>query len=369
MKSIPLMITALVAAASIGRADQAKNPLAEARMVQPDRSLLLPLTVKGVSSHQAYDSDKNDCSSCHKNKDPKNPGPLLTTNISASCMECHDDFKKLITLKYKHKPMEVDCTLCHNPHDSMKVKLLVNDPDALCMTCHDPIKNVVSSCKVSHDAVTSQKKCLNCHNPHASENEHLLSKPAYELCMDCHGKDGLTNHLGRPLQNMKTLLAQNPEQHAPVASKECTACHLPHGSDNYCILNEQYPTSFYSNYDPKLYGLCFQCHEESAFATPTTTTATQFRNGEKNLHYVHVNKVERGRTCRACHEIHASTQRHQIRDAVPYGKSRWMLKVNFTQRADGGSCTGTCHSTRSYTNALLKVAVTAPVSTNAVTAK
>jgi predicted CXXCH cytochrome family protein len=367
MKSIPLMLVGLVAAAALCAAE--KNPLAEAKMAVPDRNLLLPLTAKAVSSHQAYDTDKNDCSSCHKNKDPKNPGPLANTNISASCIECHDDFKKLVTLKYKHKPMEVDCTLCHNAHDSMKVKLLVNEPDALCMTCHDPIKNVVSSCKVQHDPVLSQKKCLNCHNPHASDNEHLLAKPAFDLCMDCHGKDGLTNHVGKLLPNMKTLLAKNPEQHGPVATKECTACHLPHGSDNYCVLNDKYPTGFYSNYDPKLYGLCFQCHEESAFATATTTTATQFRNGDKNLHYVHVNKVERGRSCRACHEIHASTHKHQIRDAVPYGKSGWMLKLNFTQSQTGGSCTGTCHSTRSYTNVVMKVAAVAPVSTNAPASK
>jgi predicted CXXCH cytochrome family protein len=361
MKSTSWIFAALLVAVPLCRAD--KNPLAEAKIVLPDKKLLLPLTVKGASSHQAYDTDKNDCSSCHVNKDPKNPGRLSNTNISASCIECHDDFKKLVTLKFKHKPMEVDCTLCHNPHDSMKVKLLVNDVDALCMTCHDPIKNVVSSCKVHHDAVSSDKKCLNCHNPHASEHEHLLIKSAVDLCMDCHGKDGLKNHDGKLLPNMKTLLAQNPEQHGPVATKECTACHLPHGSDKYCVLNEQYPTGFYSSYDSKLYGLCFQCHEESAFATEKTTTATQFRNGDKNLHFVHVNKAERGRSCRACHEIHASTHKHQIRDAVPYGKSGWMLKLNYNQRADGGSCTGTCHSTRSYTNVVLKV--TAATSTNA----
>jgi predicted CXXCH cytochrome family protein len=194
--------------------------------------------------------------------------------------------------------------------------------------------------------------------------------------MDCHGKDGLTNHLGKPLQNIKTVLANNPEQHGPVASKDCTACHMPHGSDHYSILMDDFPAAFYSPYDAKNYGLCFQCHEETIFTSATTTNLSQFRNGSKNLHFVHVNKAERGRTCRACHEIHASAQKHQIRDAVPYGKSGWMLKVNFTQRADGGECTGTCHSTRSYTNQVLKVAAIAPatapapaVSTNAASIK
>jgi predicted CXXCH cytochrome family protein len=341
---------------------ETKNPLAAATIVEPDHKLMLPLTVKGASSHQAYDMDKTDCSTCHKNKDPKNPGPLLSTNINASCIECHEDFKKTVTLKFKHKPMETRCTLCHSPHDSMKVKLLVNEPDALCLTCHEPIKNAANS-KCKHDPLTTDKKCLTCHNPHASANEHLLAKPAFELCMDCHGKDGVTNHAGKVLVNMKTLLSTSPEQHGPVASKECTACHLPHGSEEHSLVNDQYPSTFYSPYDAKVYALCFQCHEEAAFATPTTTTATQFRNGDKNLHFVHVNKAERGRSCRACHEIHASTHKHQIRDAVPYGKSNWVLKLNFNQRADGGSCAGTCHATRSYTNVVLKVA--AVISTNA----
>ena len=65
--------------------------------------------------------------------------------------------------------------------------------------------------------------------------------------------------------------------------------------------------------------------------------------------------VRQGKTCRACHEVHASKQKHQIRDAVPYGKTGYMLKVNFTQTATGGSCAQTCHLTRSYTNSAVAV--------------
>jgi len=35
-----------------------------------------------------------------------------------------------------------------------------------------------------------------------------------------------------------------------------------------------------------------------------------------------------------------------------------MLKVNFTQTANGGTCARTCHVTRSYTNSV--VTLTAP---------
>jgi predicted CXXCH cytochrome family protein len=63
-----------------------------------------------------------------------------------------------------------------------------------------------------------------------------------------------------------------------------------------------------------------------------------------------VNKAERGRTCRACHEVHASPNPHQLRESVPYGPKNWLLKVGYTQTATGGSCARTCHDTKTYVN-------------------
>jgi hypothetical protein len=98
----------------------------------------------------------------------------------------------------------------------------------------------------------------------------------------------------------------------------------------------------------KNYGLCFGCHDEQAFLAQQTTTLTGFRRGSKNLHFVHVNKEDRGRTCRACHEVHASTQDHHLREAVPYGPRGWLLKLNYTKAPNGGQCARTCHETRAY---------------------
>ena len=111
---------------------------------------------------------------------------------------------------------------------------------------------------------------------------------------------------------------------------------MPHGGDNFRLLTNAYPAAFYSGYDSKNYALCFGCHEEKAFTKPQTEELTQFRDGSKNLHYLHVNRTDLGRTCRACHEVHASAQEHQIRDAVPYGPKGWMLKINFTRRRKRG---------------------------------
>ena len=90
-----------------------------------------------------------------------------------------------------------------------------------------------------------------------------------------------------------------------------------------------------------------------------TATLTNFRDGSRNLHYLHVNKAERGRTCRACHEVHASKQKHQMRDGVPYGSKGLILKINYTKAPFGGTCAKTCHDTKSYTNRITSP-ITAP---------
>ena len=315
----------------------------------------MPDVDKPVSAHSPYQD--GDCSLCHQNKDRSDPGPIIK-QVNALCLDCHDDFGKVMARKYSHDPARVNCVTCHNPHNSKYPKLLVEEPGALCLSCHTAISNVMASASVKHDAMTTGKKCLNCHNPHAASVEHLLVRLPYDLCVNCHGQDGVVDHDGKALTNMKQLLAENPHQHGPVADKDCSACHLSHGGNNFRLLTKAYPAEFYSPYDPKLYALCFDCHEESLVKEPKTTTLTKFRNGDENLHYVHVNQDERGRTCRACHEVHASKQAHQIRDAVPYGHTGYMLKVNFTQTANGGTCARTCHVTRSYTNSV--VTLTAP---------
>jgi predicted CXXCH cytochrome family protein len=309
----------------------------------------IPDLQKPASAHSPYQD--GDCSVCHKNKDPKDPGPILK-RVNDLCLDCHDDFAKIMARKSTHEPAKINCVSCHNPHNSREPHLLVRESGALCLNCHTAISNLVANAKVKHDALTTGHKCANCHNPHAANVEHLLTKLPYDLCAGCHGQDGVKDDEGKTLTNIKKLLAENPHQHGPVQDKDCSACHTPHGGDNFRLLTKEYPAKFYSPYEPKLYALCFDCHEESIVKDAKTTTLTKFRNGDQNLHYVHVNKDERGRTCRACHEVHASQQSHQIRDAVPYGNSGYMLKINFTQTPNGGSCARTCHVTKSYTNSV-----------------
>jgi len=80
--------------------------------------------------------------------------------------------------------------------------------------------------------------------------------------------------------------------------------------------------------------------------TEKTTGLTGFRNGTRNLHFVHVNKADRGRNCRACHESHASAQPLHVRDTTPYGN--WNMPINFKRTETGGSCASGCHKPYAY---------------------
>ena len=79
-----------------------------------------------------------------------------------------------------------------------------------------------------------------------------------------------------------------------------------------------------------------------------TTTLTDFRTGDLNLHYVHVNRKKKGRSCRACHETHAASKEKQIRDSVPFGPGGWELPIGFEKTNSGGSCAPGCHRPYAY---------------------
>ena len=94
------------------------------------------------------------------------------------------------------------------------------------------------------------------------------------------------------------------------------------------------------------YKLCFTCHSEDLVLTKETHDLTNFRNGDLNLHYLHVNKSRRGRTCRSCHATHASNLPNHIRKSVPYGM--WELPIQFEKTETGGGCKPGCHLSFTY---------------------
>lgn len=284
------------------------------------------------------------CSMCHDPHSATQP-KLLNAAGPKLCEQCHEQMAEAIsTAKSVHNPVSKNCTLCHNPHSGPFAKMLPAEPSGVCEECHDEIYEQIEEAAVDHEPVISGDRCLNCHAAHASNAAPSLKAPQAELCLSCHNKPVKSGK--KELTDIKALLDKNRDWHGPIREGNCAGCHQPHSSENFRLLLKVYPPQFYSAFDPAKYALCFECHEETMVAEPLTRALTEFRDGDRNLHFLHINKANRGRTCRACHEVHASTHARHIRDEVPYGD--WALPINFEKTETGGSCQPGCHPISPY---------------------
>ena len=116
------------------------------------------------------------------------------------------------------------------------------------------------------------------------------------------------------------------------------------------MLTKKYPAELYAIADVENFGLCFECHDSNLFALPTTETATNFRNGDQNLHYLHV-QGNRGRNCNLCHDVHGSENNYLIRNSTQFGN--WKMPIDFELTDMGGSCLTGCHKKYSYERQVL----------------
>lgn len=285
------------------------------------------------------------CTMCHNPHQADFP-KLLSAAGNDVCFQCHTDKAEAFQgKKFVHKPVKEKCVNCHSPHSGdYQYNFSREGSRELCFECHKDKKEWIAKVKVKHGGLETERKCLACHDPHVSDYVKQLLKEPVESCMMCHDRP-LDTPRGK-IVNMKEFLKENKDSHGPIKQGDCSGCHNTHGSDNFRILRKNITPVFYAPFDPKNYDLCFNCHEKTLVLDPKTTTLTGFRNGEQNLHFVHVNKSVKGRTCRACHDAHATNNPRHIRDAVPFGG--WDLPVGFKKTDTGGSCLPGCHQKFEY---------------------
>jgi len=289
-----------------------------------------------------------ECNACHEAHYAAQP-KLLRGPVRSVCVSCH---KEVIPKKDEvasiHAPVKDDCTGCHDPHGSdVNHELRQASPD-LCLSCHQDVREALTTSPVVHGAATAVGGCETCHAAHASKLRNLERQPQPEQCLSCHDQI-LRTPDGRTLPDMATLLKDNPIHHGPIRLGSCTACHQPHASSHARLLVAGYPAEFYSPFKIELYGLCFRCHVPDLVLQQQGTGLTLFRDGDKNLHWLHVNQ-KKGRTCRACHEVHASKEAFHMRESVPFGPNGWLLQIGFKETPTGGSCSPGCHVERKYEN-------------------
>ena len=271
-----------------------------------------------------------DCVACHSPHDSKNKD-LLVKEGADLCYSCHTEMSAQLKKKFVHQALDGGCTSCHNPHGSQAKMFFSAAGSALCFQCHPDMESRLASAKSVHPPLTSERGCASCHAPHASDSAKLLAKPGKDLCLDCH--KGF-------LKKNQTVL------HGPIRDGKCQACHDPHASGQDKLLSKPYSSEFYISYSENEYQLCFSCHKRDLLKYETTSYATQFRDGEKNLHFLHVNRKDKGRNCKACHVIHGGELPKLLGESVPFGK--WNLPLRYVKSDTGGSCAPGCHRKYSY---------------------
>ena len=277
-----------------------------------------------------------DCVACHRPHASHNEFLLIAPpDKGAVCFECHRERLEEFKRKHVHKPVGEDCGKCHDPHGTDYKAQLISPQPKLCKDCHAKIHPEVfkdiATAKYDHKPV-KEGHCTACHTPHSSNFRAQLKKSLPGLCFSCHVD------LGDYVKECKFY-------HGPVQEGDCDACHKPHGSLFTKLLNKYFPPEFYTPYDEHKYDLCFECHNKDIARDQRTTTLTNFRNGDYNLHYLHVHR-QKGRSCKACHDPHASVQPKHIRLEVPFGA--WSYPIHFKTTKTGGSCVVGCHKPQKY---------------------
>lgn len=287
------------------------------------------------------------CQTCH---DPHQSDYtfFLKAKTTELCLSCHEKSKTESQLINVHVPFAEDCSNCHTPHGANNNNLLLEKTPNLCLNCHDELISTSNNPQIRHKSVLENNDCSNCHSPHASNQNKLLSVNNKELCLNCHSKsieipNGVIGNIGE-------MLKEGNHIHAIIETEGCIVCHNLHKSNNIDLLTGSFPTSKYSSGKSEDFELCFSCHDSGLMENKTDSLSTNFRNGNQNLHFVHLNG-EKGRNCNMCHNIHGSVFDYLITDKVKFGN--WEMPLNYRKDINGGTCNTGCHVEKKYFRRLL----------------
>lgn len=243
------------------------------------------------------------CLNCHDPHASDKAPFLLKSEVPALCTNCHKTNTPSFGKQHMDYPVAKGrCTSCHDPHGSSQRGMffdtvhapVVNkmcaqchqepsSPDALkakrpgfelCRACHSNMVNETFARNRIHWPALDKSGCQNCHSPHASKEKGLLKQGMAHLCGECH-PDAIR-------RQEKSL-----QKHKPIAEGNCTACHMPHSSNNVFLLD-----------NTDIMGLCGKCHDWQKHSThPIGDKVKDQRN--RNL------TVD----CLSCHRSHGSAFR------------------------------------------------------------
>ncbi|WP_289053998.1 cytochrome c3 family protein [Carboxylicivirga marina] len=289
-----------------------------------------------------YPVKEGQCSSCHDPHESDHPF-FIKKEKKQLCFTCHEDIKIQSETAYQHYPFEDDCANCHGTHHAPNNKLLIEENKALCYTCHDEMYSRVENDKHVHWPVINKEGCVACHSPHASDQPYFLIKDNKEVCLNCHNRTIKTDH--NKVENIARKLKKSKTVHAALEMDGCVTCHDPHTAQTGQFVKDVFPESEYTPAVADSFALCFSCHDAALIENKITSEATEFREGQVNLHYLHIND-NKGRSCAICHDVHASNNEHLIADDFVFGQQ--VMAMRYQHDADGGSCYPGCHAKKDY---------------------
>lgn len=334
----------VVAALLIGMAPVQQG--VEKRLAEPVPDCTTSRCHTPIRQHQHLHKPvaENQCKTCHEPKQGAavfRAGPRHEFKRAGGkpdlCYACHDRVAvapsaKGGPAKFIHQPVAMGvCVLCHDPHGADGANLLRIDVDRqLCVRCH---RITFDQGDHVHPPV-GDGACMACHDPHGSDQPKFLRAASPELCLDCH--DGI-----------EELLDSSTGTHGAITTgQSCIGCHNPHAGTYAGLLTKTYPKGPYFPYKEEGYTLCFDCHDQEMVEEEEDPDVTEFRNGDRNLHGLHVNRPGKGCTCGACHDPHAGGGPQHMADASRLGPQA--LLKQFTPSATGGTCLTKCHATWAY---------------------
>lgn len=338
---------------------QAADPVAENSVknevcLQETHKCAAPFLKKGGFIHGP--TKALGCTICHDSKKVSLSNAAgVRPDLNKVCLVCHDDLEYLLKKGTNaqtglHSAIQKKgCVACHDPHQSEVKTFLKNaNTTELCVECHAPMKQALQ--KGFHKTFYKEG-CMSCHEPHQSKNQNLLKTPEIDLCLKCHAshKEGDSKaHVKLP-ENIP-LIKIGSWRHGESSGKilRCSQCHAVHGSDQKAFLKTKYSSQTYQIFSDQTLMLCFKCHN-SKLVTETkegSKAVTKFRNGDVNLHHLHIKGTARKRSCGACHEVHGATQKMLVKTGFEIHGIKFPIKYEKNER--GGNCTTACHQKYSY---------------------
>ncbi len=286
-----------------------------------------------------------ECLNCHRPHASKYPN-LLDAVGTELCFSCHDEFQEqMLNALFTHEALKEGCLACHDVHGSDHPMEIKQPVSSLCLDCHDSIRQSTQA-EYQHPPVLDDTACLTCHTPHGGNLASLMVDVPIRVCMTCHDEKKLDKKGIELITAMVRMNDSSRFQHTPVREGQCGGCHTIHGGNIPLLLCEPYSTQFNQPFEDAKYELCFSCHDERLVDQQKAEGVTDFRDGNRNLHYAHVIEGNIGHNCRVCHGVHTSKFPALVRDRVPFGN--WMMTTQFEQTLTGGTCNTGCHPQLAY---------------------